>query len=110
MQFDSVTLGKGALVGLPVQVSGYPGDKPFGTHWSTSGDIAISEASKTRYKHDTFGGQSGGPVFQTDRVGSFCSGPCVNTIHAYGVFNGNNSGTRINQSVFNNLNNWKNAP
>ena len=100
----------GSLVGLPVQVSGYPGDKALGTHWSTSGDIAVSEASKTRYKHDSAGGQSGGPVFQTDRVGASCTGPCVNSVHAYGVSNGNNSGTRINQSVFNNLISWRDAP
>lgn len=99
-----------SLVGLPVQVSGYPGDKPFGTHWSGSGDIEVSEVRKTRYKIDTAGGQSGGPVFQTDRTGSFCTGPCANTIHAYGVSNGRNSGTRINQEVFNNLITWRNAP
>lgn len=99
-----------SLAGLPVQVSGYPADKAFGTHWSTSGDIAVSEASKTRYKHDTAGGQSGGPVFETDRIGNFCGGVCANSIHAYGVSNGNNSGTRINESVFNNLVNWSNAP
>jgi glutamyl endopeptidase len=99
-----------SLVGLPSQVSGYPGDKPAGTHWSTSGDIAVSEAQKTRYKHDSFGGQSGGPVFQTDRLGPFCVGACVNTIHAYGAFNGNNSGTRINETVYNHLIHWRNLP
>jgi hypothetical protein len=32
-------------------------------------------------------------------------------IHAYGVDrDGNNSGTRINQPVANNLTTWKNAP
>lgn len=99
-----------SLVGLPVQVSGYPGDKPFGTHWSGSGDVQVSEVRKTRYMIDSFNGQSGGPVFETDRVGSFCTGPCANTIHAYGLFNGRNSGTRITQVVFNNLIAWRNAP
>lgn len=51
-----------SLVGLPVQVSGYPGDKPFGTHWSGSGDVQVSEVRKTRYMIDTFNGQSGGPA------------------------------------------------
>lgn len=99
-----------SLTGLPVQVSGYPGDKPSGTHWSGSGDIEVSETYKTRYKIDTAGGQSGGPVFQTDREGSYCTGPCVNTIHAYGLSAGRNSGTRIRQAVYNNLINWRNAP
>ncbi len=99
-----------SLVGLPVQVSGYPGDKPFGTQWSGSGDVQVSELRKTRYMIDTFGGQSGGPVFETDRVGAFCGGPCANTIHAYGLVNGRNSGTRIVQAVFNNLIAWRNAP
>ncbi|MGH8477840.1 MAG: trypsin-like serine peptidase [Methylococcales bacterium] len=99
-----------SLVGLPVQVSGYPGDKPFGTQWSGSGDVQISEARKTRYMIDTAGGQSGGPVFETDRVGDFCGGPCANTIHTYGLSNGRNSGTRIDEAVFNNLIAWINAP
>lgn len=99
-----------SLVGLPVQVSGYPADKPFGTHWSGSGAVQVSELRKTRYMIDTFNGQSGGPVFETDRVGPFCTGPCVNTIHAYGLFNGRNSGTRIVQAVSNNLIAWRNAP
>lgn len=98
------------LNGLPVQVSGYPGDKPSGTQWSTSGDIEVSETAKVRYKNDTAGGQSGGPVFQTDRVGAYCTGACVNTIHAYGSSGGRNSGTRINQGVYNNLINWRNTP
>ncbi|MGR9108502.1 MAG: trypsin-like serine peptidase [Gammaproteobacteria bacterium] len=98
------------LVGLPVQISGYPSDKPFGTHWSTSGDIEISEVFRTRYRHDTAGGQSGAPVFETDRRRAFCQGPCVNTIHTNGVFDGRNSGTRITQAVFNNLTAWRNAP
>jgi glutamyl endopeptidase len=99
----------GSLSGLPVQVSGYPSDKTAWTHWSTSGDIAVSETAKTRYRHDTAAGQSGGPVFETDRSGSSCTGACVNSIHAYGVLNGTNSGTRINQSVFDNLLAWRNA-
>jgi glutamyl endopeptidase len=98
------------LAGFPVQVSGYPGDKTAGTQWSTSGDIGVSEAKKSRYKHDSYGGQSGGPVFQTDRIGPSCNGPCVNSIHAYGVQNGWNSGTRINQEVYNNLILWRNTP
>jgi len=99
-----------SLVGLPVQVSGYAGDKPFGTQWSGSGDVQVSEVRKTRYMIDSFNGQSGGPVFETDRVGSFCGGPCANTIHAYGLSNARNSGTRITQVVFNNLIAWRNAP
>jgi len=99
-----------SLVGLPVQVSGYPGDKRAGTQWSASGAIEVSQKFKTRYRHDTYGGESGGPVFETDRTGLYCTGACANSIHTYGKYNGRNSATRITKAVYNNLVKWKDAP
>lgn len=85
--------------GLSVAITGYPGDKPSGTSWSGSGDVIASAAQKVGYRIDTAGGQSGSPVFEPDRVGAGCVGPCAIGIHAYGVSGGLNSGTRINAIV-----------
>lgn len=90
-----------SLVGLPVEVSGYPGDTAAGTHYASVSDITVSETRKTRYPQDTAGGQSGSPVFERDRAAGACTGACANSIHAYGVNGGNNSGTRITQTVSN---------
>lgn len=103
-----------SLVGLPVLLMGYPGDRtPLYSLWGASGGIVVSERRKTRYHLDTGGGQSGSPVIEADRGASRakCFGTCAVAIHAYGVDrDGNNSGTRINQAVADNLTTWKNAP
>lgn len=103
-----------SLVGLPVLLMGYPGDRtPLYTLWGAGGGIAASEQRKIRYQLDTGGGQSGSPVIEADRGASRqrCFGTCAVAIHAYGVDgDGNNSGTRINQAVADNLTKWKNAP
>ncbi len=101
-----------AINGLSVDISGYPGDKPSGTAWSGSGDVISSLPAplKVRYRIDTAGGQSGSPIFEPDRVGSGCQGPCAIGIHAYGVLNGTNSGTRINSVVLAFLNAARTAP
>ena len=100
----------GSINGLNIAITGYPGDKPSGTAWSGSGLVVSSTAGKVRYLIDTAGGMSGSPVFQPDRVGSICTGPCALGIHAYGTQNGTNSGTRINSTVAALLNNVRNAP
>lgn len=102
-----------SLAGLPVLLMGYAGDKsPPKSLWGASGSIAISEARKIRYQLDTAGGQSGSPVIEADRGASRakCFGTCAVGIHAYAADEGNNSGTRINQAVADNLTTWKNAP
>jgi glutamyl endopeptidase len=93
------------LQGLTAHVRGYPGDKPLGTQWTMRGTVAASQKRFVYYAIDTFGGQSGSPVYQ---FRSGC-GACAMAIHAYG--NGgsgpaanNNGGPRINIEVFNNLN------
>lgn len=42
---------------------GYPGDKPHGTMWITGGEISKCTANRIFYMNDTYGGQSGSPVY-----------------------------------------------
>ena len=86
-----------------VSITGYPGDKPFGTMWTASGKL-INGTYKLTYDIDTAPGQSGAPVYQA----SFpACGVCSVAIHTNGG-SSLNSGTRIRQAVFNNLKMWKN--
>lgn len=103
-----------SLVGTEATPQGYPGDKPSGTQWKHSRTVAAVSTRQTFYQADTAGGQSGCPVLDINRTGSFCTGQCAHTIHAYGLHGGsphstNNHGTRITQSVFNNIQTWKNT-
>jgi len=95
-----------SLTGQPSYISGYPGDKPYGTQWRSNDYIRITETRRLFYANDTYGGHSGSPVWND---GASCS-PCGIAIHAYGVgSNGYNGGTRITEAVFNNLQSWKNS-
>ena len=103
------------LAGSAATVTGYPGDKPFGTNWTHSLSIAVNGNEQLFYLIDTAPGQSGSPVWKQEQPG-LCSGGCGMAIHAYGVHgttsphSDNNHGTRINEARFNNLINWRNAP
>jgi glutamyl endopeptidase len=95
--------GTKALAGLKATVRGYPGDKAFGTMWTMKGTIAGSTKSMAYYPMDTFGGQSGSPVFQLNRAA--CGGPCGAAIHSYGqglpgLGSNNNAGPRITEARF----------
>lgn len=104
-----------SLTGLPMTVSGYPGDKPL-TQWRSTGSVAVTQTRQIFYKNDTLDGQSGAPVFQNRPAGSsFCVGQCSMGIHAYGLHGGsphnaNNHATRIVKAVFDNLIAWRTAP
>ena len=94
-----------SLTGVAENISGYPGDKTTGTQWQHADQIRNSLTYKLEYQNDTYGGQSGSPVYQASH--SACSGgPCAIAIHTNGGST-YNRGTRITQTVFNNLNNWK---
>jgi len=85
---------------------GYPGDKPAATMWSMSGVITSVNTYRLWYQIDTFGGQSGSPVYHV-----YNSACCYGIgVHTYGTsvspFFGN-SATRIRQAVFNNFVAWK---
>lgn len=82
-------------------VSGYPGDKPAGTQWYAGRTIDSATSRKVFYDIDTFGGQSGSAVYRFWNGGRYGF-----AIHAYGGARVN-SGTRINEAVFNNIKMWK---
>lgn len=77
-------------------VTGYPGDKPFGTMWTDSGSTT-SDIYKIYYTLDTAGGQSGSGIRDNDNV--------VRGIHAY-AYGSRNGGTKIRNSVFNQIKDW----
>jgi V8-like Glu-specific endopeptidase len=89
------------LVDTTGNVSGYPGDKPGGTHWFDARRIASVNSRKVYYDIDTAGGQSGAPVFRIVNGNRMAFG-----IHAYGGAV-TNSGTRIITDVYNNMVAWK---
>ncbi len=90
-----------------VRIFGYPGDKPWATMWGTRRSIKGVDADKIFYKIDTYGGQSGSPVY--GRLSNVCQ-PCAFGIHAYGTgiepYGESNSGTRVNAAVLANLLYW----
>jgi glutamyl endopeptidase len=94
-----------SLVGTSAIVAGYPGDKVFGTMWMMAGSIGRETARRVFYRMDTYGGQSGSPVFR-NRAGC---GWCSMAIHAYGASGSPlmNGGTRITPNVVNFINQVK---
>lgn len=81
-------------------ISGYPGDKSPGTQWYAARRIDSITTRKIHYDIDTAGGQSGACVYRIKDGGRYAI-----AIHAYGGTT-TNSGTRINQAVFDNLSKW----
>ncbi|MEM8535869.1 MAG: serine protease [Chloroflexota bacterium] len=97
----------GSRNGESTNISGYPGDKPYGTMWRSDGSVQVTENLRLFYANDTIGGMSGSPVWNNE----LCN-QCAVGIHAYGVGGspyGLNGATRITQEVFNNLMSWKNS-
>ena len=74
------------LTGERVKTAGYPGDKAYGTQWLVDGQVATVTANRFFYMIDTWGGQSGSPVFTTNQygfgnhftLGIHCYGGCPN--------------------------------
>lgn len=98
--FGFASLSDASFNNLLLNNSGYPGDKPFGTHWFNAGRVSSINSRKVYYMLDTFGGQSGSPVWRLENGQRHAVG-----IHAYGGCP--NSATRINGEVFNNMNAWR---
>lgn len=90
----------GSLTGQSTIVTGYPCDKPSGTMWQHADQVRVTLTYKLQYANDTYGCQSGAPVWQ--------SGGYSIAIHTNGGST-YNSGTRITEAVFNNLIAWRNA-
>ncbi|TYP71430.1 trypsin-like serine peptidase [Aquimarina intermedia] len=91
-----------SLLGLKVNLSGYPGDKPSGTQWWHCRKIKFVTPRTLVYNIDSAGGQSGSPVWKYKNGKRYVVG-----IHTNGSSLGN-SATRITSPVFKNLKNWKN--
>ncbi len=98
--FGFASLSDSSLKNLLVNNAGYPGDKPFGTQWYNAGRITKVTSRRLYYMLDTYGGQSGSPVWRYKDGKRHAVG-----IHAYGGCP--NKATRINSAVFNNMVNWK---
>ena len=92
-----------SLLGLRINSSGYPGDKPYGTQWWNSNNILAVTARRVYYRIDTYFGQSGSPNWRYKNGKRH-----IVAVHNTGgsVMNG---GVRVSKPVFNNLVNWKNT-
>lgn len=88
------------LLSTSGNISGYPGDKPVGTHWYDTRGISSVNAMKVYYDIDTAGGQSGSAVYRVHNEGRYAF-----AVHAYGGPT-TNSGTRITRPVYDNLMAW----
>ncbi len=91
----------GDVTGATAEVRGYPGDKPPGTMWTMGGTIALVQTGQAFYLMDTFGGQSGSPVYEPDLAA--CGGPCALAVHGYGLHgvaphDGYNHGARLDET------------
>lgn len=100
--FSVRALPDAALKGANARISGYPADRERARfqYYHERPVLGVSE-TRLDYDHDTYGGQSGSPIWQnTDRAGRVAVG-----IHTNGSTAGN-SGTRISQPVLHNLMAW----
>jgi V8-like Glu-specific endopeptidase len=98
--FGFAVLTDAALSNLLVNLSGYAGDKPFGTQWFMAGNVSSVANRRLHYMVDTFGGQSGSPVWRLNAGQRHAVG-----VHAYGGCP--NGATRITKPVFDNMMAWK---
>jgi V8-like Glu-specific endopeptidase len=86
-----------------VNTSGYPGDKGGDQQWRVYDRVVRALTQRLEYVHDTFGGQSGSPIWirwQQYRT--------IVGIHTNGDFtaSGVNSGTRIIPAVLADIRRW----
>ena len=102
--FGFASYSSSRLRGLLVNNSGYPGDKPFGTQWFNAGRITRVTSRRLFYLLDTFGGQSGSPVWALQKIGGRWQRIAVG-IHGYGGCP--NKSVRIIRPVFNNMMSWR---
>lgn len=90
-----------AELSTTIATAGYPGDKSGFFMWYDRGPVSRLSSGKIYYHEDTFGGQSGSPVWvhtpgQTSAT--------VVGVHAYGGCP--NSATRITSEVIDNIMTW----
>jgi len=79
--------GRRGLAGVRVHVRGYPGDKVWSSLWTMADRVRVSQQAMAFYAADTYGGQSGSPVFNFKACNG-AVGPCIVAVHAYGAHPG----------------------
>lgn len=91
------------VIGQTVDVCGYPGDKKFGTLMIGGGRVGHLTDRKMFYDTDTYGGQSGSPVWKWHEYNFRMVG-----VHGYGVSDGRqfNSARRITVDFVRNVMQW----
>lgn len=100
--FGFQVLSDANILAKILNLSGYPGDKGGDQQWFMKKKAKSVSARRITYEIDTMGGQSGSPVWYKTGDSRYAVG-----IHTNGHLSGN-SATRIVQSVYNNMVNWKN--
>ncbi len=103
--FGFANQGTSQLQDQLVNVVGYPADKrgnERSTLWAHARNLMSVSATRLEYDADTFGGQSGCPVYTTNNGQVIAVG-----IHTNGGAL-TNSGTRIRSDVYQNLLKWRN--
>jgi V8-like Glu-specific endopeptidase len=103
--FEVQALTDTELDGVVAKISGYPADRDRATvQYFHERPLMGVSPTVLEYDIDTFGGQSGSPIWQhTEERGLVAIG-----IHTNGALSGN-SGTRINADVLENLMSWIDA-
>lgn len=100
--FGFATRNDANILNKTLNLSGYPADKGADTQWFHARAPKSVAARTITYDIDTFGGQSGSPVWFIENGNRYAIG-----IHTNGNDAGN-SATRIVTDVYNNLVTWKN--
>lgn len=100
--FGFAALGKDQLKDLLVNNAGYPADKGVGTQWYTAGRVTQVRKNRLEYMIDTFGGNSGSPVWKYSRQENSRQ---VVGIHNYGGCE--NKASRITPETHDIMKRWK---
>lgn len=87
------------LENVNITTAGYPADKNGFFMWMDRGPVKSVNSSKIFYNQDTFGGQSGSPVWTQLQNGIACVG-----VHSYGGCP--NSATRLTKPVIDQIKMW----
>lgn len=86
-----------AVDGTTIAINGYPGDKADARQqWGSLGTVLLSTTNKLYYDNDTYGGMSGSPVWVRNSANDTAWGIGIHTAAEVNM----NSGTRINQDIF----------
>ena len=90
------------LTRYPFSITGYPGDKPAGTMWLSTGTITAVDARRVYFSIDVTHGNSGGPVWGRTTSNEYI---------VLGIVSGGNdrinTGVRVNQPVIDQFVLWR---